>query len=102
MCIRTGPAALGLALLLGTATVAEAYERDIADAANKARISIEDMNELVTCLEAAHSVHPEWAAGSRADIIKVAFAIEASRALSEQSGGQEGAMRTCHLLRDLP
>ena len=62
---RTGPAALGLALLLGTATVAEAYKRDIADAANEARVSIEDMDELVTCLEAAHSVHPEWPAGNQ-------------------------------------
>jgi hypothetical protein len=99
--MRIGRAALGLALLLCTATVASAHERDIADAAKKARVPIEDMDELVTCLEAAHSVHPEWAAArTRADIIKVAFAIEASRTL--QSGGQDAAMATCHLLRGLP
>jgi len=100
MRMRIGRAALGLALLLGTATVAGAYEREIADAANRARVPIEDMDELVTCLEAARSVHPEWAARTRADIIKVAFAIEASRTL--QTGGQEAAMATCHLLQDLP
>jgi hypothetical protein len=102
--IRTGAAALGLALLLGTATQARAYERDTVDAAIRARVSLADMDELVACLEDAHSYHPEWSRGTRADLVRVAVGIEAARTLSGKSGpdGQEGALATCHLLRDLP
>jgi hypothetical protein len=81
-------------------TAADAYEDDLYGAANRARVPFEDMAELVACLEAAHSVHPEWTAGARADIIQVAVGIEASG--NGQPGRQEGAMAFCHLLRDLP
>jgi hypothetical protein len=102
--IRTGPAALGLALLLGTATQAGAHETDTVEAAISARVSLGDMEELVACLEDAHSYHPEWPKGTRADLVRLAYTIEGARTLSGKTGpdGQEGALATCRLLRDLP
>jgi hypothetical protein len=62
------------------------------------------MDELVACLEDAHSYHPEWSRRTRADLVRLAFGIEGARTLSGTTGpdGQAGALATCRLLRDLP
>jgi hypothetical protein len=97
-------AALVLVLVLGTAVPGGAFERDTVEAANTARVSLKDMEELVACLEDAHSHHPEWSEATRADLVQVARGIEEARTLSGKTGpeGQQGALATCHLLRDLP
>ena len=101
--ISSGALALGL-LLGGPSTGAQAYERDVVDAANAARVSLADMQDLVVCLERARDQHPEWTSKSRADLVQLARGIQAARTLGGQTGpeGQRGAMATCRLLRDLP
>jgi hypothetical protein len=104
MNLRTGTAALGLALLLGAAQGAGAYERDMVEAANAARVSLGDMEELVACLEGARADHPDWSGRSRTDLVQLAFSIEGARTLSGKSGrdGQEDALASCRLLQVLP
>ena len=102
--MRTAIPALGLVLLLGTATGAGAHESDTVEAAIAARVSLGDMEQLVACLEDAHTYHPEWSQRTRADLVRLAYTIEGARTLSGKTGsdGQEGALATCRLLRDLP
>jgi hypothetical protein len=102
--IRTGTVALVLALLLGTLPQAGIHGRDTVEAANAARVSLKNMEELVACLEEAHSFHLEWSKGTRADLVRLAVSIESARTLSGETGpaGQEGALAMCRLLRDLP
>jgi hypothetical protein len=104
--MRIATLALGLALLLSMGRGAGAYERDTTEAAIAARVSLRDMEELVACLEEAHSYHPEWSKGkaTRADLVQVAVGMQSARTRSGKTGpdGQAGVLATCHLLRDLP
>jgi hypothetical protein len=86
-------------ILLATTAPALAYEADVIQAANEARVPVKDMQELVTCITEARAYHPEWGA-SREKVIKMAFALEAMRTLGDVEG-QSGAMAACNLLRDL-
>jgi hypothetical protein len=102
--LRWNWAALGLTLVLSTAVSAGAHERDTVEAAIAARVSLKDMEELVACLEDARSYHPELFKKTRADLVRMARGMEEARTLSGETGpeGQQGALATCHLLRDLP
>jgi hypothetical protein len=48
--IRTGTVTLVLALFLSTGAQAGVHENDTVEAANAARVSLKDMEELVACL----------------------------------------------------